>query len=62
MTLDGNKTYIIAGLIIVAAAANAFNYLSSELLLTVVTVLVGGGFATLRQSVAKVANGKTDSA
>ena len=58
MKFDGNKTYIIAALIIVAGVLNAFDVLNTELLMTVVSVLLGGGLASLRHSVAKVNGAK----
>lgn len=52
--LKGSRTYIIALLIIVAGVLSALGYLSNEIRDTVVTVLLGGGLATLRAGVSKL--------
>lgn len=52
--IDGLKTYIVALLIIIAGVLSALGYLSDDVRDTVVTVLLGGGLATLRAGVAKL--------
>jgi hypothetical protein len=51
--LSGYKTYIIAGLIAVAAGAHYLGYIDNALYETVVGLLAGGGLASLRAGVAK---------
>lgn len=52
--LNGLRTYIIAALIIITGVLSALGYLSDEIRNTVVTVLIGGGLATLRSGIAKL--------
>ena len=49
--LDGLKSYIIAGLIIVSGVLRAFDLISVEILDVVLVILLGGGVASLRRSI-----------
>ena len=51
MVLDGKKTYILAGLIIVAGVLFKFEVMEVDNYLAVMSVLTGGAFAALRHGV-----------
>jgi hypothetical protein len=49
--LQGKKTYIIAALIGLLAAANSLGYVDQQTFETLTVLLTGGGLATLRAGV-----------
>ena len=53
MTIDGNKTYIVAILIMVAGVLFSLNLLGSDSFVAVMAILTGGAFAALRHGVSK---------
>ncbi len=53
MKISGKRTYIIAALIGVATAAHALNLINSEMWITLMGLLNGGGLAALRSGVNK---------
>jgi uncharacterized membrane protein len=50
--LSGYKTYIIAGLVGVVAVVHQLGYIDDAMAGTILTLLGGGGLATLRAGVA----------
>ena len=51
--IDGKKTYIIAGMLIVLGVLKTFNWIDTAIFNGVFVILTGGGIATLRIGVAK---------
>ena len=52
--LNGYKTYIVAFLIVVVGMLNAFGYIPTSVMETVIAILSGAGLASLRSSVAEL--------
>ena len=51
--LEGYKTYILGALMIVTGVLMGLNYVTPEIGQIILTFLVGGGFITTRNAIAK---------
>lgn len=51
--LDGNKTYIVGAAVGVIAALKYLGFIPAAIADTALTILMGGGLATLRSAIKK---------
>ncbi len=51
--MGGYKTYIVAGLMVVASGLRALGYISDDTYKTLEGILLGGGLMALRAGIAK---------
>ena len=51
--LEGSKTYIIVGLMVITSVLYTFELIPTEQFVTIIAILSGGAFATIRHGIKK---------